>query len=215
MQTVRAVEGLQGGGEVVPQRGTQPQQLGLAVPDHRLMRPRHYLDALGERGVPGDRAQLMGIGAHHIRQHMRIPGIAFRPRSGQPLAIAGHLYRIDREHPIPRSDQRRHPQPPIGFDPDQHLPSPGLIIRVGELADQGMQPGQPVDAFREPGPAQPGTGPVLHLHIMMIFSPIVPDEQHTASTSHTTHTHPARPHRPDHTGPTTPARPHRPGPACG
>ena len=45
------------------------------------MSPGHHFDRLGLITVPSDRVQLMGIGAHHIRQGVRISGIAFRTRS--------------------------------------------------------------------------------------------------------------------------------------
>jgi hypothetical protein len=76
-----------------------------------------------------------------------------------------------------------HPRPAVGLDPDQHLPRPGGVVRIGELADQRVQPGDPGHPLRQPGLAQPSTRAVLHLHIVMIFSPVVADEQHHRSPS--------------------------------
>ena len=145
------------------------------------MRPRQQLDPLGQRGVPGHLAQLVGVGAHHVGQHMRIPGVALGPRDRMPLAVPGGLGGVDREHPIPGRDQRRDPRPPVGLDPDQHLPGPGLVVRVGEPPDQGVEPVDPGHPLRQPSPAQPPPRLVKHLHIVMIFCPVIADEQHPNS----------------------------------
>jgi len=79
------------------------------VPDHALVRPGHYLDSLGQRSVPGHGAQLVGIGAHHVGQSVRVGGVAVGPRGAVPLSVAGDLHRVDREHPILGRNQRRHP----------------------------------------------------------------------------------------------------------
>lgn len=118
------------------------------VPDHALVCPGHHLDSLGQCGVPGHGAQLVGVGAHHVGQRVRISGVALGPRGAMPLPIAGDLHRVDREHPISGRNQRRHPRTAVGLDPHQHLPRAGLVIGIGELADQRMQPGDPGYALR-------------------------------------------------------------------
>jgi hypothetical protein len=49
------------------------------------------------------------------------------------------------------------------------------------LTDQRVQPRHPGDPLRQPGPSQPPPRPVLQLHIMVIFSPVVPGQQHISS----------------------------------
>ena len=41
-----------------------------------------------------------------------------------------------------------------------------------------MQPGNPDDPLGHPGLTQAPTGLVLHLHIVMILSPVISHEQH-------------------------------------
>jgi hypothetical protein len=48
--------------------------------------------------------------------------------------------------------------------------------------DELMQPGDPGNPLRQPRPRQPMASLVLHLHVVMIFSPVVADEQHPASS---------------------------------
>ena len=142
----------------------------------RFWCPRRYLDPLLLRAVPGHRAQLVGIGAHQVGQGVRIPGVALGPRGGMPLPVPADLLGVDREHLVPGGDQRGHPRPPIGLDPDHRLLRPGVLL--GEPADQLVQPGDPHDALRQPGLAQRSARLLLHLHIVVIFSPVVTDEQH-------------------------------------
>jgi hypothetical protein len=92
-----------------------------------------------------------------------------------PLPVPGRLPRVHRIHGITCGDQRRHPRTPVSLDPDHHLIRPG--IRISEPADQLMEPPDPRHALRQPGPPQHPARPVLHLHIMMIFSPVITSEQ--------------------------------------
>ena len=98
-----------------------------------------------------------------------------------PFPVPGHLPRIDRVDGIARRTQRRHPQAPVGLDADRHLTRLG--VRAGELADQRVQPGDPGDPFRQPRPGQHPARLVLHLDVVMIFSPVIADEQHTSLPS--------------------------------
>jgi hypothetical protein len=97
-----------------------------------------------------------------------------------PVPVARHLPRIDRIHRVTRRDQRLHPGSLVGLDTDRHLIGPGLLDQM--RTDQLVQPGDPGYPLRQPRPRQPAAGLVLHLHIMMIFSPVVADEQHPASS---------------------------------
>jgi hypothetical protein len=167
----------QRGGEELPQRVPQPQGVPSPLPDQRLVRAGHHLDRLGLVTVPGDRAQLMGISAHHIRQGVRISGITFRARDAAPLPVTGHPQRVDRTHPIPRRDQRTHPRATIGLNPDRHLCRVTILLQM--LGDQLMQPGDPGDPFLQPGLSQHSTRLVLELDVMVLLSPVVPHEQQT------------------------------------
>jgi hypothetical protein len=135
----------------------------------------HYLDHLSLVTVPGDRAQLMGIGAHHIRQGVRISGIAFRARDAAPFPVAGHLQWVDRTHPIPRSDQRGYPRATIGLDPDRHLCCVTVLLKV--LGDQLIQPGDPGDPLLQPSLSQHSPCLVLELDVMMLLSPVISHKQ--------------------------------------
>jgi hypothetical protein len=144
------------------------------------MRAGHHLHRLRLRRIAGDHPQLMPIGAHHVGQRVRITLVALGTGRAVPVPVARHLPRIDRIHRVTRRDQRLHPGPLVGLDTDRHLIGPGLL---GQLrTDQLVQPGDPGNPLRQPRPCQPATRLVLHLHIMMIFSPVVPDEQHSASS---------------------------------
>jgi hypothetical protein len=82
----------------------------------------------------------------------------------------------DREHPIPGRDQRGDPRPAVGLDPHQHLLGAGVL--TGEPRDQLVEPDDPGHTLGQPGLAQPAPGVVLHLHIVMILSPVITNEQH-------------------------------------
>jgi hypothetical protein len=87
----QVVEGVQGGGEEVAQRGTQPHQVPLAFPDQGLMGTSDELDRLDLRAVAGDDPQLVGVGAHHVGQHVGVTGVALGPGHGVPLPVASDL----------------------------------------------------------------------------------------------------------------------------
>jgi hypothetical protein len=86
----------------------------------------------------------------------------------------GRLQRIDRIDRISSRHQRRHPRAPAGLDTD---PYRGLVIVLAEmLAEHRMQPGYP---GRPPGQPCPGQGPAGKVHqpgIVMIFSPVIPNQ---------------------------------------
>ena len=95
-----------------------------------------------------------------------------------PLPVPGHLPRVDRVDRITGRAQRRDPQAPVGLDAGHHLTRLG--IWPGELADQRVQPGDPGDPLRQPRPGQHLALLVLQLDVVMIFSPVIADEQHTS-----------------------------------
>ena len=59
---------------------------------------------------------------------------------------------------------------------------PALVSRISVVGqnpgDQLMEAAHPVHALRQPGRSHRPAVLVLHLHIVMISSPVVPDEQH-------------------------------------
>jgi hypothetical protein len=63
----------------------------------------------------------MGAGAHHVREDVRVPGVALAARHRVPGPEPGRLLRVHREHPVSGRGQRHHPRAMIGLDPRQHL----------------------------------------------------------------------------------------------
>jgi hypothetical protein len=85
------------------------------------MRPSCDLDMFGDLAVASDPAVMRPIQPDDLGQQMRIRGIRLRPGRGMAFPIPGHLQRVDREHHIPRRQQRLHPRPALGLNSDQHL----------------------------------------------------------------------------------------------
>ena len=139
------------------------------------MRPSRDLDRLRLRAVPGDRAQLMPVGADHVGQHMGIRGIAFRPRHRVPLPIPRRLTRVHRIHRVPGSEQRLHPYPAVGLDPNRHLARRRHLATMD--CDQLMQPGHTIDALDQPRTSNHPARRVLNLHIVMAFGPVITNDQ--------------------------------------
>jgi hypothetical protein len=146
------------------------------------MGPRHYLDRLRCRAVHGDQAQLMGIGADHAGQHMRVTSVAFGTGHRTPFPVPGCLQRIDRIDRVSGRRQSRHPRPPVGLDTNPHL---GLIIVLAQmLAGHRMQPGHPGQTLGQPCPGQGPAGVIHQLDIVMPFSPVVSDQHQHAVSLH-------------------------------
>ena len=145
-------------------------------PDQGLMGAGHHLDRLSPRAVAGDRSQLVSVGADHVRQHVRIGGVALGARNAQPVPEPGRLQRIDRQHRVPGGDQRRHPRPPVGLDPDHHL---RILVRdLTELiADHRVRPGHPRHPLGQAGLGQPSPRAVHHLHIVVVLGPVISHKQ--------------------------------------
>jgi hypothetical protein len=156
----------------------------------------HQLDRLAQFGVPGHRAMMRTVHTHDLGQHVRVPGIRLRPRRGVPLPVAGHRHRVDREHLVPSSDQRRHPLPAVGLDPDLHPRGHLTRLEIGpllgeELGDQRMKASHPVQALGQPFTSQPAPLLIDDLHVVMVFSPVITDEQHSATSRAFPRTRPA------------------------
>jgi hypothetical protein len=88
------------------------------------------------------------VQADQFGQGVCVARVALGAGRAVPLAVAGHLQRIDRVDGVTGGDQRLHPGPTVGLDPDQHLGRFGVLGEV--VSDQGMQPGQPIDPFGQP-----------------------------------------------------------------
>jgi hypothetical protein len=93
-----------------------------------------------------------------------------------PLAVAGHLQRVDRPHLVAGRQQRPHPRAPVGLDADYDLLRLGVLVLV--LGEQLVQPGDPGDPLLKLGLGQPSSRLVLDLHVVVVLGPVVPDEQH-------------------------------------
>jgi hypothetical protein len=74
-------EGLQRGGEELPQRHPQPQGVPGPLPQQRLVGAGDHLGRLGQVAVAGDRPQLVPVGAHHVGQGVRVGGVALGART--------------------------------------------------------------------------------------------------------------------------------------
>jgi hypothetical protein len=77
---------------------------------------------------------------------------------------------------------------PVGLRPRGRVSVPiaGSPHRVDRIylitrSDQRMQIRHSCDTFRKTTPRQPPAGLVHHLHIMVIFSTVIPHEQHQRS----------------------------------
>lgn len=173
---VEVLERVQRGREVIPQRVPQPLSVASAFPDQGFMGAGHHFDRLGPRRVARDRAQLMRMRTDHVGQHMRIPSIAFSARHPQSTPEIRNLQRIDRHDRVTGRDQRRHPRATIGLNPDHHL---HILIGIftDPLADHRVQPGHPGHTLRQPGLGQPTPRTLHQLDVVMVLSPVIPDEQ--------------------------------------
>ena len=98
--------------------------------------------------VARHRAQLVGIGAHHVGQHVRVAAVALGAGHAVPLPVPRRLQRVHREHHVPGRDQRGHPRAAVGLDPDDHLRIIRVLAQV--LPDQLVQPGHPGHALGQP-----------------------------------------------------------------
>ncbi len=116
----------------------------------------------------------MGVSTHHVSEHVRASGIALGPRYREPVAVSGSLQRVDREHGVAGADQRLHPRAPVGLNPDHHLER---LVCPDVLTDQRVQPSHSRYPFRQPGLGQFPSRGVHHLHVMVVFRPVIAHEQ--------------------------------------
>jgi hypothetical protein len=112
--------------------------------DQRLVRPGEDLDRLGLHAVAGDRAQLMAVGANHVRQDVRIAGVALGTGHAATFAVTSRLQRVDRVDLVASGEQRLHPRAAVGLDAEHHG---RVVILANVLADHRMQPCDPRDTL--------------------------------------------------------------------
>ncbi len=134
-----------------------------------------HLDRLGQLAVTSDRSMPVPVGPDQVGQHVRIAGIALRARGHMPFTVPGHRHRIHRVDLIPGRQQRLHPWAAVCLNPDHHPWQ--LLHPAGILADQLMQAGDPQDSLRESTPGQDPSLMVLQLDVVMVFGPIIAEEQ--------------------------------------
>ena len=114
-----------------------------------------------------------------LSQHVRVARIRLRTRRAVPVAVARGLDRVDRPHLVAGRQQRLHPRPPVGLDPDQHLIR--LVVVAEMITDQAVQVGDPGHPFGESAAGKHLPVPVLQLDVVMGLSPVIPKEQHPPS----------------------------------
>jgi hypothetical protein len=105
------------------------------------------------------------------------PGVVLDP---EPVPEPGGLQRVDRQHGVSGGDQRPHPWAPIGLDAHQYFDLVGVL--AGQLTDDRVQPGHPGHALGQPGLGQAAAGGVHHLHIVVVFGPVVSHQQSQRSS---------------------------------
>jgi hypothetical protein len=131
------------------------------------------LDRARISAVSGDRSVVVTVGADQIGKDLRVTGVGLRPRDVVPVAITRDRERVDRIELIARGDQRLHPQAAIGLDPDHDL-----MRSLSMSGDDLMERADPRQSLRQPPTRQRLASFVHQMHIVMIFCPVVPDEQH-------------------------------------
>jgi len=89
------------------------------------------------------------------------------------VAVAGRRQRIDRIHLVASRGQRPHPQATIGFCADDHVG--GLLGMCGDQFVQLTNAGQ---SLGQPPRHQPLAGLTHQIHIVMLFGPVIADEDH-------------------------------------
>jgi hypothetical protein len=144
------------------------------------MRPREDLHVLGDRGVPGDRTVVGTVEPHQLGQHVRVPGVALGAGDAVAFPVPGGLQRVDRVDAVAGREQRLDPGATVGLDPDQNL----IRLVIGQMiSHQGVHRGDPGHPLGQPPPHETLTVLIDDLDIVMIFGPVVTDEQHRCSCS--------------------------------
>jgi hypothetical protein len=137
------------------------------------MGPGQHLDRPDIGAVASDAAMVVPVGAHQVSQEFGVAGIGLGSRNVVAVAVAGRCQRVDREYLVAGRGQGIHPQATVGFDADRHL---GGVL--GMLGDQPVQHPNTGQALGQPPRRQPAAGVVHQIHVVMVFCPVVSDEQH-------------------------------------
>ena len=160
-----------------------------SAPRSRSDGPRHQLHRIHQVGVPGDLPVVITIQPNDLGEDVSIAGIALGAGGGVPLPVPRRGQRVDREHlvagrvaaPSPtgrgRSRSRRTPGP--------RPPHSGRSAQSAGacLGDHRVEPRDAFQTLRQAGPREPPPGFVLDLDVVVIFGPIVPDEQATPAVT--------------------------------
>ncbi len=131
----------------------QPLHLPGPLPDQRLVGPGHHHRATVARHRP----QLVGVGAHHVGQHVRVTGVALGPGHAVPLPVPRRLQRVHREHRVPGRDQRRDPRAAVSLGPDDHLRILTVLTRCSRIkaCSRAIPATSAAAASPAPGPSHP------------------------------------------------------------
>jgi len=115
-------------------------------------------------------------GPDHVGQDVRVGLVALGARHRHHLPVPGGLLGVHPEHLVAGRDQRPDPGPAVDLDAHQHLRRISVIGQ--ERGDQFVEAGHPVHPLGQPGRADRPAVFVLHLDVVMVFCPVVSNEQH-------------------------------------
>lgn len=179
-QGVRAVQrevrvGSQGGGEVLAQRAAQPLEGAGAFPDQGLVGAGDNLDGLRLLAVPGHRPQLGPVDADHVGQRVRVSPVALGAGGGIAFLEPGDLPRVDGIDLVAGGDQGLYPGAAVGLDPDHHFG--GIQVPATVLREELVQLPDPLHTFGQSRRGEFVACLVLDLDVMVVFGPVVADQQ--------------------------------------
>jgi len=89
------------------------------------------------------------------------------------VAVAVDRFRVDGVHLIAGGHQRGDQQPTVGLDADRHL-----LRVVGVVADQRVQPPDPLDALGHPLASEHPPVLVHDPHVVVVLGPVDADQDH-------------------------------------
>lgn len=130
-------EGVQSGGVVLPQQGTELVGELLPVPQRVLLSASEHGDRAAEVGVVGQRPVGVHVGAQDVRQHQGVTGVGLFARDAVPVAVAGRGHRVDRVHLPLAGPQHRHQQTTGRLDRHRDRVVFGVAV-LGEQLDQDL-----------------------------------------------------------------------------
>ncbi len=137
------------------------------------MPTREDLDRARVVAVTGDPPMIVAVGANQIGEHLGVTSVGLRASNIVTVAVTRDRERVDRVHLIAGRDQRLDPQAAIGLDADHHLS--GFISVIG---DELMERANPRKSLRQSSSRELLAALVHQMNVVMIFCPVVTDEQH-------------------------------------